>query len=56
MKFVPRSKNEDYLTKVFMCIAVTLVFVPGQQDADAFPAWRHQLVSINLNPLIAEIH
>ncbi|XP_078281599.1 matrix metalloproteinase-23 isoform X1 [Rhinoraja longicauda] len=42
MKFVPRSKDEDCLTKVFMCIAVTLVLVPGQQDTDAFPAWRHQ--------------
>ncbi|XP_072101296.1 matrix metalloproteinase-23 isoform X1 [Mobula birostris] len=46
MKFAHCCKDEDYL-KVFMCIAVTLMFVPGDHDADAFPTWKRQLERVS---------
>ncbi|XP_041063340.1 matrix metalloproteinase-23 isoform X1 [Carcharodon carcharias] len=47
MGFFRRSEDKDYLTsiKVLICIAVTM-FIAGDRDVDAFPAWRPQLEDI----------
>ncbi|XP_078094590.1 matrix metalloproteinase-23 [Mustelus asterias] len=48
MEFFRRSEEKDYLTniKVLICIAVALMFLAADRDADAFPAWRPQLKNV----------
>ncbi|XP_067872993.1 matrix metalloproteinase-23 [Heterodontus francisci] len=59
MELVRTLEDKDYLTnvKVLICIAVALMFRAGEQDADAFPAWRPPLENAAPSSLLVlDIH
>ncbi|XP_048417334.1 matrix metalloproteinase-23 isoform X2 [Stegostoma tigrinum] len=59
MEFFRRSEDEDNLTniKFLICIAVSLMFIVGDQSVDTFPAWRPQLENtVPSSLLVFDVH